>query len=227
MKRNKYPKNRHYPLIWLGGMILAAFTVYFSLLGAQGESGKIEIPPAVAVQTTAAETVTAPPMTSQKQPKKSLMPKKHIVIDISDKKLYLYQDNQEIKSYEISSSAFGLGSKAGSNKTPLGKHAIAKKIGDGVPSGGIFKARAYNGKLANIDGDNGGEDLVTTRILWLDGLETSNANSFDRYIYIHGTPEENKIGKENASHGCIRMRNQEVIDLYNVVDAGTAVEIRE
>lgn len=154
----------------------------------------------------------------------------HIVVSISQQTLFLYIDNNLVKSYPISTSKYGIGGAAGSNKTPLGQHVIEKKIGDGAPEGTIFKSRVNTGHIAEIDAPNTG-DLVTTRILWLKGREPGKnaggqVDSYNRFIYIHGTAEERLIGQP-ASHGCIRMKNTEVIDLFNRVSEGTPVEIVE
>lgn len=155
-----------------------------------------------------------------------------ITVDISEQKLYLYcnygNDKQEVKTYPVSTSKYGIGSAAGSNKTPLGLHTIKDKIGDGAPQNTIFRARRNTGKKAIINKPNSG-DLVTSRVMWLKGLEPGKnsgrgIDSYRRYIYIHGTAEENKIG-QIASHGCIRMFNKDVIDLFDRVDEGTKVEI--
>jgi len=105
---------------------------------------------------------------------------------------------------------------------------IAQKIGDGAPLNTIFKSRKNTGKIADID-QQSDEDYVTSRILWLKGLEPGHnagpgVDSFARYIYIHGTHEENLIGQP-ASHGCIRMRNQDVLELFERVQEGTEVLI--
>ena len=160
--------------------------------------------------------------------------KSRIVVDISEQKLYLfctYNKNQpeEMKVYPVSTSKYGIGNRAGSGKTPLGKHYIKQKIGYSAPKGMIFKARRSTGKIA-IMNRRGAGDLVTTRIMWLKGRERGKnlgrrIDSFKRYIYIHGTAEEKKIGKP-ASHGCIRMYNSHVIDLFNKVKVGTNVSIR-
>ncbi len=108
-------------------------------------------------------------------------------------------------------------------KTPLGKFRVAEKIGAGAKPGTIFKARvAVKAKEPLPDT----EDFVTSRILWLDGLGKRNANTHDRFIYIHGTRREDKIGTPD-SHGCIRMRNDDVIELFDLVPEGTAVTIRK
>lgn len=132
-----------------------------------------------------------------------------------------------IKGYLISTSQFGSGSKVGSNKTPLGLHKIASKIGRNASFGAIFKRRRNTGKIAKINKDGG--DLMTTRILRLEGLQKGinkgkGIDSFKRCIYIHGTPEEKLIGKP-ASHGCIRMKNRDIIELFDLAKRGTAVKI--
>ena len=159
--------------------------------------------------------------------------KSRIEIDISEQKLFLHctykqGEEEEIKTFPVSTSKFGIGSTANTNKTPLGLHRIENKIGDNAPYGMIFKARKSTGRIAKINGE-GDHDYVTTRIMWLKGLEQgknagSGIDSYKRYIYIHGTADENKIGKP-ASHGCIRMYNSDVIDLFNKVSEGTEVYI--
>lgn len=106
-------------------------------------------------------------------------------------------------------------------KTPLGRFRIAEKIGAGEPSGTIFKSRRPIGSLQKSKATG---DLVVSRILWLDGLEAENANTYKRYIYIHGTNHEDKIG-EPASHGCIRMKNVDVVELFDLVEVDTPVRI--
>ena len=106
-------------------------------------------------------------------------------------------------------------------KTPTGRFRIAEKIGDGMPLGTIFKNRRRVKATKKLMRD---KDLVMTRILWLDGLDPGNANTHERFIYIHGTRHEDKIG-EAASHGCVRMRNNDVIELFELVDEGTPVVI--
>ena len=154
-----------------------------------------------------------------------------IIVDTRNQRLYLFE-HQVVKSeYPISSSAIGVGNAAGSNRTPLGLHKIAEKFGDGEPIGMIFKARQPTGVLAHIEKRpiKGQGDDVTTRIMWLQGLEPGinegkGVDSHARYIYIHGTPEEGLIGRPE-SHGCIRMNNTQVIELFNQVPVGTLVDI--
>jgi lipoprotein-anchoring transpeptidase ErfK/SrfK len=147
----------------------------------------------------------------------------HIQVSIRDQELKLRRGRTVIRRYPISTSRFGLGSEHGSHKTPLGEFRISDKIGETMPAGTIFVGRV---PLKPDDPLPATEDLVLSRILWLDGLEPHNTNTRDRFIYIHGTRHENKIGKPD-SHGCIRMRNADVIELFDLVDVETPVTIRE
>src|SRR5256885_34148 len=146
-----------------------------------------------------------------------------IDISIGDQRLTLTRAGEVLRSYPISSSRFGIGTEEGSMKTPLGNFRIAEKIGDGAAPGTIFKSRV---PLSPDDPLPDTEDFVTTRILWLDGLDEDNANTRDRFIYIHGTKHEDKMGIPD-SHGCIRMRNADVAELFDLVDETTQVVICE
>jgi lipoprotein-anchoring transpeptidase ErfK/SrfK len=146
-----------------------------------------------------------------------------IDISIRDQMLTVKRGDEALRSYPVSSSRFGLGTEEGSMKTPIGRFRIAEKIGGAAPSGTIFQGRV---PLKPGEPFPPTEDLVMSRILWLDGLEEHNANTRERFIYIHGTKHEDKIGSP-ASHGCIRMRNADVIDLFDLVDEDTPVVIRE
>lgn len=152
--------------------------------------------------------------------KKSAQPRIHI--SVRKQQLALKAGRKNLASYPVSTSGFGLGSKEGSLKTPTGKFRIAEKIGDGLPLGTVFKSRRPVRATKKLLRD---EDLVMTRILWLDGLDPGNANTHDRFIYIHGTNHEEQIG-EPASHGCIRMRNADLLELFERVEIGTSVVIR-
>ena len=154
-----------------------------------------------------------------------------IDIDISQQRLYLKKNDDLIKSYPISSSKYGEGSTENSNMTPLGLHVIKEKIGTDVPINTLFISRINTKRTVNIENSRNKtkDDHITSRILWLDGLEEGKnkgqgVDSYSRYIYIHGTHEEGLIG-EKASHGCIRMLNNDVIDLYDYVNIGTEVYI--
>lgn len=155
----------------------------------------------------------------------------YAVVAIEAQRLYLMQDGRLLKVYPVSTSVFGPGSQEGSNQTPLGLHQIKQKFGENEPEGMVFKARKPTGRIANIitEPRDVPEDDVTTRIMWLDGLEPGQnqggkVDSYKRYIYIHGTPEEGLIGRP-ASHGCVRMLNADVVDLFNRLPEGTLVYI--
>src|SRR5436309_3603929 len=145
-----------------------------------------------------------------------------IVISTREQKLALLDRGNLMAIYPVSTSKFGLGDWRGSRYTPLGQLEIAKKIGDNVPPGTVFKDRRRTGEI--VLPDSPGRDPIVTRILWLRGLEPQNANAFTRDIYIHGTPEERLIGTP-ASYGCIRMRSSDIISLYGIVGVGAVVSI--
>lgn len=148
-------------------------------------------------------------------------PPKSLHISVRDQRLTVKAGEEAIRSYPVSTSRFGLGCEEGSLKTPLGQFRIGQKIGGNHLSGTIFKNRQPIDKTGTLASD---DDLVMSRILWLDGLEEHNANTRDRYIYIHGTNHEHQIG-EPASHGCIRMTNADIIELFDLVDEETPVVI--
>lgn len=156
-----------------------------------------------------------------------------IDIIIREQTLYLFKGDSVVAQYPVSTSKYGIGSKAGSNKTPLGAHRVSQKFGKNAPINTIFKSRANTGKTASINysATEQNADIITSRILWLEGLEEGvnkgrNVDSLKRYIYIHGTADEGLIGTP-ASHGCIRMRNADVIELFDAVPQGTPVNILE
>tara|TARA_Y100000768_G_scaffold273119_1_gene209049 strand:+ start:161 stop:787 length:627 start_codon:yes stop_codon:yes gene_type:complete len=154
-----------------------------------------------------------------------------LYVDI-DKQSMIHLNKGKIQNvYPISSSSYGTGSKENSFKTPLGKHEIYKKIGYNLPENAILKGRVWNGAIADIIKEPIDTDFdhVTSRILWLDGLEIGKnkgkgIDSRNRFIYIHGTAEEGLIGKP-ASDGCIRMYNSDVIKLFDLVDEKAQVWI--
>ena len=153
----------------------------------------------------------------------SAKPQGDLVVSVRDQKLGIYsKDGKLAKKYRISTSKFGLGDRTGSNCTPLGKHEIVAKIGHGLPAGAVLKSRHWNGEVLKPNAP--GRDPIVSRILWLKGMETSNKNAFNRFIYIHGTPEEKNLGKP-ASYGCVRMGMKDVVDLFNTVDVGVKVTI--
>jgi lipoprotein-anchoring transpeptidase ErfK/SrfK len=148
----------------------------------------------------------------------------HIIVSVADQAMNVYFRDQLIGRYPISTSQFGVGDNPGTCATPLGHLAVAKKIGDGAPLGMVFKDRRPTGEILAPNAP--GRDPIVTRILWLKGLDPQNQNAFGRYIYIHGTPVENQIGKP-ASYGCIRMRSQDIVQVFAAVGVGTKVDIVE
>ena len=155
-----------------------------------------------------------------------------IEIDISKQRLFLLDNMEIVRSYPISSSKYGEGSTQNSFKTPLGNHVIKEMIGNNAIKNTIFTSRINTKRQAEIihDEAKSDNDYVTTRIMWLDGQEEGKnkgkgVDSYQRYIYIHGTHEEGLIGQK-ASHGCIRMFNSDVIELFNDVKKGTKVYIK-
>jgi lipoprotein-anchoring transpeptidase ErfK/SrfK len=142
-------------------------------------------------------------------------------VDVESQMLTLWVDGGVRGRWPVSTSRFGLGFEPGSFKTPTGRFAVAEKIGAGAPLWSEFKSRIATGRLAEPGGE---EDGVLTRILWLEGLDPENANTRERYIYFHGTNREDLIGTP-ASHGCVRMRNAEMVELFDLVPEGAVVEI--
>src|SRR5262245_8449338 len=134
----------------------------------------------------------------------------------------LLRNGSKVAIYPVSTSMFGLGDAWGRMTTPLGYLAVEKKIGDNVPVGAVFHNRRLTGEVLQPDAP--GRDPITTRIIWLRGLEQQNAHAYQRCIYIHGTPEEKKIGRP-ASYGCIRMKSKDVAELYDQVPLGAVVQI--
>lgn len=145
-------------------------------------------------------------------------------VSIGTQRLRLFDGVQLVREWPCSTSKFGIGSVEGSNKTPLGCFVVKEKHGDGAECGTIFKSRQPVGQW--VPGMDTKSDFVLTRIFWLHGLEARNANTFQRYIYIHGTNDEQSIGRP-ASHGCVRLRNRDVIELFDLVPEGTPVWIGE
>ena len=145
-----------------------------------------------------------------------------MIVSVRDQKLLLTKDGRPIKAYKVSTSKFGLGSSSGSNRTPLGKLGVAKKIGGSAPKGMVFKSRRPTGEVLRPNAP--GRDPIVSRIMWLYGKESQNRNPYRRCIYIHGTPEEWRLGSP-ASYGCIRMSSSDVVDLYNRIGVGAEVQV--
>jgi len=168
------------------------------------------------------------------------MPKiSYIIVNIDQQRLYCIDHNEKkISDYPVSTSNFGTGNQNGSFKTPLGMHSIVQKIGGGCAINEVFIGRQPIGVLGDLLAKNEKlpDDIITSRILWLQGQEPGLnkgknnqdeiIDSYQRYIYIHGTSEEDKIGQP-ASHGCVRMLNKDIIELFDLVNEGCPVLIRE
>ena len=120
-------------------------------------------------------------------------PSSQLIISVRDQKLMLVQNGGKVATYPVSTSMFGLGDALGRMTTPLGYLAVEKKIGDDAPTGAVFHNRRLTGEVLQPNAP--GRDPVTTRIIWLRGLEAQNAHAFKRCIYIHGTPQEKTIGR--------------------------------
>ena len=145
-----------------------------------------------------------------------------MILSVADQKMIVLRDGKPLSSYSVSTSKFGLGDRPGSYATPLGVLRIKEKIGHGLPAGAVFKSRKPTGEVLPVDAP--GRDPIVTRILWLEGLDDRNRNAYRRYIYIHGTPEERNVGRP-VSYGCIRMRSQDVIELFETVGLNSKILI--
>jgi L,D-transpeptidase YbiS len=157
-----------------------------------------------------------------------------IFVRTPEQVLELIDDNGAvIKSYSVSTARNGLGEKSGSNCTPRGRHIIRAKIGDSMPINTVFRARRPTGEIYSeqLAAENPGRDWILTRILWLSGCEPGinrlgDVDTMRRYIYIHGCPDSCEMGRP-ASIGCVRMRNTDIIELFDLAPVGTQVEICE
>ena len=145
-----------------------------------------------------------------------------MIVSVPDQELALVDHGKLITHYSISTSKFGTGDSNASYRTPLGTLFVSAKIGDRLPVGAVIKNRIPTGEI--VAADVPGRDPIVSRVIWLRGMEAQNLRARDRCIYIHGTPEERRIGKP-ASFGCIRMRSRDIIDLYDRVHIGTHVLI--
>ena len=145
-----------------------------------------------------------------------------MILSVADQKMIVLRDGKPLSSYSVSTSKFGIGDRPGSYATPLGVLRIKEKIGHGLPAGAVFKSRKPTGEVLPVDAP--GRDPIVTRILWLEGLDDRNRNAYRRYIYIHGTPEERNVGRP-VSYGCIRMRSQDVIELFETVGLNSKILI--
>ncbi len=156
-----------------------------------------------------------------------------IVVDLGTQRLALLDGARELAAYPVSTAARGAGELCGSFCTPRGRHRVRAKIGAGAPAGAVFVGRRPTGERWSpaLAAREPARDFVLSRILWLSGCEPGRnrlgaVDSMRRYIYIHGAPDDAPMG-EPLSHGCIRMRNADVIALFDAVPVGVAVEIHE
>ena len=168
-------------------------------------------------------------------PAKSMVlpqPNSFFIVSIAEQTVSLFEQNKFVKKFPCSTSRFGIGQTEGSNRTPLGLHRIAEKIGAGEPAGTVFKSRQVVGHVSQPEF---ADAKITTRILWLEGLEPGlnkgfngsvNVDSHARYIYIHGTADQNSIGKP-TSCGCIHLADADLIPLFDLLPSGTLVWISE
>ena len=152
-----------------------------------------------------------------------MSPTRRLEVSIDDQTLKVIEGDQCIRRFDVSTATKGMGFTMNSYRTPTGRFRVAEKIGEGEASGTVFKQRVAAGLWlpgASVEGD-----LVLSRILRLEGLDVENANTLERFIYIHGTNHGDKLGQP-ASQGCIRLRNDEVIELFDMVSEGTELEIQ-
>ena len=146
-----------------------------------------------------------------------------MLINVNTQSLSVLKEGQEVAKYKISTSMFGLGDEKRSYKTPLGAFEVSGKNGDRLPLGAVIKRGRPTGEVLRPNAP--GRDPIVTRVITLRGLEPQNRNAKARGIWIHGTPQEKHLGKP-VSWGCIRMKSEDVVKLYNVVKVGTRVTIQ-
>jgi len=161
------------------------------------------------------------------------MPSHYIFVDTMKQQLQLYENGQQVKAYPVSTALNGFGEVQGSEKTPRGWHKIRAKIGADQPIDTVFKGRRPTGEIYSpaLAEQYPNRDWVLTRIMWLSGLEPGynrlgNVDTMRRFIYIHGCPDEVTLEKP-LSHGCVRMHNQDLLELYDRVPVGIQVFIGE
>jgi len=145
-------------------------------------------------------------------------------VSVPDQELVLVDRGKLIGRYPISTSKFGLGDGTGTYRTPLGTLFVSGKFGNHLKSGAVIKCRVATGEI--VDPNAPGRDAIVSRVIWLRGKEEQNRGAHERCIYIHGTPEERRIGKP-ASYGCIRMRSRDVIALYDFAHIGMHVTVTQ
>lgn len=156
-----------------------------------------------------------------------------IVVSVRRQELALLENGEPVRTWPVSTAANGPGEKNGSLCTPRGRHVIAEKVGPNAPLNAVFIGRIATGEIwtPELAAQHPDRDWILTRILWLEGCEEGrnrggDVDSRQRFIYIHGTPDNEPMGVP-ASHGCIRMRNEDVVELFERVAEGTEVRIEE
>ena len=157
----------------------------------------------------------------------------HLDLDLARQQLRLLEGGRVLREYTVSTGGNGAGEINGSGCTPRGRHKVRAKIGAGTAPGSVFVGRRHTGEIwtPELHAEFPGRDWMLTRILWLSGLERGRnrlgcVDTFRRYIYLHGTPPVTTLGRP-GSHGCVRMSNQDVVELFDLIPAGTEIEIHE
>src|ERR1700740_905502 len=202
-------------------LLLAGFVTFSR---AQNPSPGATASPSAVAQTATPTAVASPEPAPTPGPTPAPVLETELVVSIPEQKLAVVVNDKVYKTYKISTSRYGEGDALGSWCTPTGHLAVATKIGGSVPFGGVFQGRRYTGEVLSINAP--GRDPIVSRIIWLRGLDYANKNAFHRCIYIHGTPEEDSVGRK-ASYGCIRMRSTDVIEVFNWITIGTEVVIAD
>lgn len=152
-------------------------------------------------------------------------------VSVADQELHLRLADGRSRRYGVSTAANGTGCRQGSFCTPTGAHRVRLKIGEGCPVGTVFRRRRPTGEVFTpaLGAAHPGRDWILSRILWLDGLQPGinrggDVDTLRRFVYIHGTADEHLIGRP-ASHGCIRMRNADIVELFDLVPCGAVLHI--
>ncbi|MFO8154494.1 MAG: L,D-transpeptidase family protein [Pseudomonadota bacterium] len=158
---------------------------------------------------------------------------RRILVNLPEQRLVLFDGEAQLAEYPVSTGAAGAGEREGSGATPRGHHYLRALIGAGLPVGTVFRGRRPTGEVYSeaLGRENPGRDWILSRILWLCGLEPGfnrlgDRDTFRRYIYLHGTPDSEPMGVPR-SHGCVRLRNADIVDLFERVGPGTRVFIQD
>jgi lipoprotein-anchoring transpeptidase ErfK/SrfK len=198
--------------------VIALLVASFAALGRAQNPSPAASPPGAAV----APQNQGPVVAASPAPIPAPVLETKLVVSILEQKLAVVVNDKVYRTYKISTSRYGQGDALGSWCTPTGRLAVATKIGATAPVGGVLQSRRYTGEVLSVNAP--GRDPIVSRIIWLRGLDYGNKNAFHRCIYIHGTPQEDTLGKK-ASYGCIRMGLNDVIEVFNWITVGTEVAI--